>query len=509
MPPSRAPMTPARRLFAIDLRSLAVFRMGLAAWILADLLLRAPDVASLLSDGGLLPGPTVLAHSPPALTLWSLYFCGASPLAQGCVMAAQAVAAVLLFVGFRTRLMTFLSWLFLVSLDARNPLVIGGWDTLAELMTFWGMFVPLGATLSVDGAGRELDEPREFSTGTIAMLSQVVLLYVFAGLHKHQAPAWRDGTAVLNALGTPELAHAPGALLAGYPRLIGALTHAVVYFEVLGPLALFSPVFHVPLRLAATLGFVFLQVGFGACLAVSLFPFISTTVMTLFIPTELWDRYPWLERRLAAPFAWPARALARWRAREPRWQLVRWERGLVALLVLYVAVWNLATLDRRFLENTGRRTIPLEGRGYRPPHPICWLGLSLKLNQAMTMFLGPDGSTEWHEVHLKFSDGSKSDLFLDGARLVATPPDPSRQFGLAGARFGNFWAVLPGYPWAHTHVGAYLCRTWRAEHPGEPRLVELTLYRVHQQVSGDPRSAIRRWPVFGHLCAVEDGELEP
>lgn len=499
------PMTPVRRLFAIDTRSLALFRMALAAWIVLQVSLRLPDLPALLADGGAIPRATVLAHTPPPLSIWSVYLIAESPLAQAILACAQLACAVLLFFGWRTRLMAFASWLFLVSLEARNPLTCSGYDALAQLLAFWAMFVPMGAALSVDRALS--DEPREtsvFSAGSIALLAQVALLYVFAGLHKYQSPAWQNGTAMITAFSTPEYVNGLGRFIRLSPALLTALTYAVVYFEVLGPLALFSPVLHVPLRAVVTLAFVVMQVGFGACLAVTLFPFISIAGMAAFVPPEFWSRFPWFERALERVATAPAQLVSRFGHSRPAWGLARWERGLIAALTLYVALWNLATLDPRFLVATSRRAVPLAGRGYRPPHWVCWLGLSLRLNQAMTMFTEVDGAAEWNEVRVRTATGTTT-WYIDGGHITREKPPQERQFTMRSLRWGNFWTVIPAYPWAHTHTGAYLCRRLRAEHP-DVRHLELTVYRTHQRAPGAP---LKRFGVFGHLCAVEDGELEP
>lgn len=508
-------MTFARRALGIDARSLALFRMGLAAFVLVDLALRLQDLSALYADDGVLPRETILAHFPPAMTLWSLYQLGGSVLFQGSMALVQAVCAGLLGIGFRTRLMTVLSWMFLVSWDVRNPLVIQGGDTLAQLMLFWSMFVPLGAAFSVDRAlapepDRGPEDTRIFSTGTIALLGQVFLLYTFAGLHKYRSPVWQAGTAVLNSLSTLEMQRPYGAFLVNFPRLLEVLTHAVVYFEILGPFLLFCPFLHVPLRNLVTLGFVGLQVGLGSCLMLGLFPLISTLVMALFIPTEVWDRHPRLERLLARPF-WGR--LARWfSGLSPGPAVFRpgaFQSAGVALLLLYVAVWNLFTLDRDFLDATARRRIPLYGRGYRPPHRLLWLGFVLRINQAMTMFVWPDGTAQWQMVRATYADGTSAELFLDRASLVRDEPEPRSRFGMTRFRWGNFWGNLPAQPWAHTHAGAYICRLYRREHPGAA-LTGLTLYRVSHKVAGDRTGPpTRRYLLLGHLCAVEDGELEP
>ena len=53
-----------REIFAVDLRSLALFRMGLGLCVLVDLAMRAPDLVGLYGDAG--------AHARSAVGLAAL-----------------------------------------------------------------------------------------------------------------------------------------------------------------------------------------------------------------------------------------------------------------------------------------------------------------------------------------------------------------------------------------------------------------------------------------------------
>src|SRR2546428_1961581 len=64
----------AQRLFAIDARSLAAFRVGLALVVLFDLATRARDLRAHYTDDGVLPRATLLTlmpHSPMSLHMLS------------------------------------------------------------------------------------------------------------------------------------------------------------------------------------------------------------------------------------------------------------------------------------------------------------------------------------------------------------------------------------------------------------------------------------------------------
>ena len=130
----------------------------------------------------------------------------------------------------------------LLYLHARNPMVLLVGDDLLRMLLFWSMFVPLGASYSVDAALQTEPEqvPKSvFSAGTFALLAQVVILYVVSALQKSGAE-WRDGTAIYYALSADMFARPLGVWLLQFPRLLSLMTPATRWFEFWGPLFCFS-----------------------------------------------------------------------------------------------------------------------------------------------------------------------------------------------------------------------------------------------------------------------------
>lgn len=91
-----------RELFEIDLRSLAVFRIGLALSILADLTQRARDIGIHYSDAGILPREFLLSHPAIHAGALSLHALSGSEGWIGFLFAVHACAALALLLGFRT-----------------------------------------------------------------------------------------------------------------------------------------------------------------------------------------------------------------------------------------------------------------------------------------------------------------------------------------------------------------------------------------------------------------------
>ena len=127
--------------------------MALGACLLVDLLLRFPQIDDFYTDNGVLPREALLLYRAPVLSLHMAS--GAWPFQAG-LLLLSIVAAVGLIAGYRTRLVTVVSWVALVFLQARNPLAAHAGDRLLKALLFWGMFLPLNGRWSVDDKRQEL-----------------------------------------------------------------------------------------------------------------------------------------------------------------------------------------------------------------------------------------------------------------------------------------------------------------------------------------------------------------
>ena len=144
-----------KELFGIDLRSLALFRICLGLIILIDLLTRLPDLNTFYTDAGLLPRAALVGQPQ----LISAHLMNGTVWFQAVLFLIQGVCAVGLLVGYRTRLMTWLSWVLMVSLHWRFRSILGGGDEYLRYLLFWSVFLPLGARWSVDRALDDSVEP--------------------------------------------------------------------------------------------------------------------------------------------------------------------------------------------------------------------------------------------------------------------------------------------------------------------------------------------------------------
>jgi len=278
-------------VLSIDLRSLALFRIMLASCVAIDFVLSLVDFTALFSDTGVLPRNAAIEFWPSSVTS-SLYLMTGLPLLTDLILVAHGVAIFALLIGYRSRLAAALCFLFTASLQGRNYLVLQGSDDLMRLLLFWAMFVPIGGMWSVDAAFNEERPPRYvLSIGAFALQCQALFVYFFGALIKTQSAVWlSSGTAVGLALADSTYGTDIGRLVLAFPGLLRALTAGVMSLELLTPLLIWFPRCNTQVRLIALALLVLMHFGFVILLHVGIFPLVSLTSLTLFLPPAVWDR---------------------------------------------------------------------------------------------------------------------------------------------------------------------------------------------------------------------------
>jgi len=278
-------------LFGADLRSLAAFRIVLALLVLADLASRATDLTAHYTDRGILPR-TALTQEVLSRWSFSLNLMNGETFFQALLFGITALAALALLVGYRTRLMTAIVWVALLSIQYRNPLVMTSGDTLLRMLLFWSMFLPLGAHWSVDRALKAAPprlSMRFLSLATVALFMQIAFMYWFTAILKSGAE-WRvDNSAIYYTLSIDQVATPFGSYLLGFPELLELLTFSTLWLEILGPFLLFCPVFTNLVRTGAVATFMSLHFGIWLTMNIGIFPWIAALCMVCFLPGSFWD----------------------------------------------------------------------------------------------------------------------------------------------------------------------------------------------------------------------------
>lgn len=423
-------LTLLRRPFVFDLRALALLRAAVALVLLTDLAVRSTDLEAHYSNMGVLPLQVLFEYNWNPY-LFSLHSASGLWQVQAVLFVGAAVVAVALLLGYHTRLATAVSWVLLVSLQNRNPLISQGGDDLLRMLLFWGFFLPWGRVYSWDARRRPTPTDLSyFSAATVAYVVQIALVYWCTALLKSGAEWTTEGTALYYALSLDQVLMPGGKLIYPYPELLRTLTFATYYLEKFLPFALFLP-FWVPwwrlLVVGVLLGF---HLGISLTLFVGLFFLINmASVLGLLPPVAM----ECLERRLvpAAQRLGPrvAARLAPWQSRLAAWQrpvrlqlsssvevsaglrrlLLGMREGLVAGVLVYVCWWNLDSIVNP------RWTMR---------EPLRWLGYFVRIDQHWGMFapavFKDDG---WYILDATTTDGRHLDL--NRAAAPTTPAKPA------------------------------------------------------------------------------------
>lgn len=407
-----------RRPFVLDLRALALLRMGTAAVILLDLAIRSTDLEAHYSNLGVLPVGALVEH---AWTPYQFSLHASSGLwqIQAILFALAAAAALALLVGYHTRIVTLLSWVLLVSLQNRNPLIGQGGDDLLRMLLFWGFFLPWGRVWSRDARAQPLPASYDYcSAATVAYIVQLALLYWCTALLKSGREWTQDGTALYYALSLDQLLLPGGRLLYPYPDLLRTLTFATWYTELLLPFALFIP-FRVAwwrfLVIGVLAGF---HLGISLTLFVGIFFIINfVSLLGLLPPVALnWltPRVGWAQHLYTHLPAWPLP----WQLRVERTRsfsaasvsLARVVREAIVFTILaYVCWWNVDDISRK--------------PGRWMSEPTRWLGYLFRIDQHWAMFaptvFKDDG---WFILEGTTQSGQVLDLNREGVPVSYTKP---------------------------------------------------------------------------------------
>lgn len=482
-----------RRRLAVDRRALAALRIALGLLLFADLALRSRALVAHYTDHGVLPRAALRA-TYGSLADISLHALSGGLWLQVVLFVLAALAALALAAGYRTRLATVVSWLLLVSLHARNPMLLNAGDSLLRRLLFWGLFLPLGSRWSLDalqrdetsGSGDDGAGTTVAGVATAALLVQVVLVYAVNAVIKFRSEAWLGGTAIRYVFGIDHLTVLLGDALAGQGALLSAMGYAWFGLLVLSPLLLLLTGW--PRALLAA-GFAGGHLGMALTLRLGPFPFVSMAALLPFLPPRGWavadaglgtlvpaesrtrarKRADGLARRLPAGPTLPddLRASGRQAA-----------TVVVAALLVVVLVWNAVSV--------GAVPAPPEVRDASEEYR--W-----------DMFAPEPRRTDgWYVAPATLPSGERVDAWSGGAVSWAPPPETADTF--ATHRWFVYLLDLrrPSGADLRDEFGAYLCRRTAARHGTTPTRVSVTY--VERPVRLDGQTGTRRIDLGTYDC---------
>lgn len=372
-----------RRVFYLDLRMLALFRIGLGIVVLVDLVQRSFSFQAHYTQSGVLPVEEASWFADFA-ALMPLHLWFPSDAAQISFFLIQAVAAIALVLGVQTRLATVVCWLLVNSLQLRNPVLLYGADRELAAVLLWAMFLPLGARWSLDGRQRcrWIGVDRVAGWAAAGLILQVGLIYFTSVLSK-SGGTWRDGSAILLALNVDAYTRSAGRLLLSFGDSLRWLTYGTLLIECLAPCMFLAGKFE-RIRWIGCLALIAMQGGFLFLLSVGLFPWISMVALVALIPWRSSVDCSKTHTKLSNG----------------------WGERVAALFVLMMLFWQITLVPLQFKNSA------LMGK---MPDAMAWVYKVTRLAQSWSMFSpDPPDRDGWYVLEWSTGDSESIDLLQGG-----------------------------------------------------------------------------------------------
>ena len=482
----------ALKNYGIDTRALGAFRIGLGALLLCDLYSRSLHLTAHYTDAGFMPRDRLVGGWSHHL-FYSFHNYGGNATSQILLFAIAGVFALMLLVGYRTRLAAVMSWLLLTSLQGRNYLILQGGDDILRVMLFWSLFTPLAARFSVDAvlASRKKHAPpvpiRVLSIGALALVCQLFAMYVVSAILK-AGPAWHEtGHAIHLALHHHAFASPFGIWLAQLPASVlrnGA--YAVWWLELVGPFLFFVPIKTHWFRTALALTYIAFHFGLFLSMELGHFPWVCMVGWIVVLPSWFWDKpfaklasalrlTPWFEAASAR-----AQALVKILGRRlvtsaPRGPVLapsrRWSTALAALLVIYAAQGT---------AYAAKHQGNVDGAVYEPL-------MMIRLNANWGMFApNPPSDSGWFVFVAKQKTGLSIDPWRGGEPVDWEKPEvPSATYKTQRWRKFLDNIINPRHAVVRPYFLRWMCNDWNQRHTGLDQVSEIEFFHMVQRV---------RWP---------------
>ncbi|MGR8008670.1 HTTM domain-containing protein [Streptomyces hypolithicus] len=154
------------------------------------------------------------------------------------------LAALLFMLGWKTRAMNILHYVFLWSLHQRNPVLLDGGDNITVIVLVFFVFIDSGSRFSLDARSRKRESFEDqqslryraasllHNAGILSVILQICTVYLVSGMYKVQGERWQNGTALYYILRVNEFGW-PGVNRFIYESatLVVAITYATVFFQ--------------------------------------------------------------------------------------------------------------------------------------------------------------------------------------------------------------------------------------------------------------------------------------
>jgi hypothetical protein len=484
-----------RSRFALDLRSLAAFRIAVGTILVVDALLRTRDFGLMFAPDGFFPPATLRQTWNSAPSIWSAAFLVDAAWWGGLVLAVQGLAGGCLACGWKTRAATIAAWAAQLSVVRRTLPATNAGDAWLGALLFWSMFLPLGAAWSADrwkrragstaaGGPAAVEERSISSVASAALMLQVLVVYLTAGLAKWN-DSWLSGEAVRRALSVHDHGTAFGMWIAGTAWLARPLTWSVLGMEIVLPL-LYLLVPRPRIRLAIAGVFVLFHLAIQVTMSVGLFAAIGIAAWLALIPGAAWQS---LVRIADRPASTGAAGGGFDPGTRPTPGRLAWPASAACAFLFALA--SVAVVHGLAPARWGR--LP---QAIAAPLNLCGL------TQEWGMFGVVYPTEQWVYGPALLADGRRVDLLRHGAVLDADEPRGGCG-SLPHHRWHKLVWMLPAarYRPLAGHVAAALVRDWNSRHGPDARVVEIEIRFVIRDAAPAAASRFEQllasWPERG------------
>ncbi len=276
-----------------DLAPLSLFRILYGIQLFNWIWQLYPNLTALFTDEGILPRRSLLTTFADRFTLLT-------PFGEwwqvAVVWALSLVVALLLTIGWRSRLMSFLAFLIVTSFSFRDPLIIDGADIVFRLLPLWMTFSDPGARYSIDAlarATRGTPTGRGFALPLRILEFQVAWIIAATGLEKVTGTLWPQGLATYYSL---QLEHTFARSWANPLATNVTLANLTSWGTMAVELSFLPLTMLLPSRITRLIAVVLaagLLLGIVVLMNVGNFPMIMLSALVLFVPPQ-WIK-EWVE----------------------------------------------------------------------------------------------------------------------------------------------------------------------------------------------------------------------
>ncbi|MEO6670244.1 MAG: HTTM domain-containing protein [Ferruginibacter sp.] len=246
------------------------------------------DLTAHYSNAGVIP-LDILYKYVWNQSYWSLITLSDNPTLLIAFFLGILIASFLLFIGYRTQLMTALCWIGLVSIQNRNPIIYQGGDDLLRMLLFWSFFLPLSVSKSSYRTNKKTTYVN--NVASMAILCQILFPFLFSGLFKSINEWWSEGTSVYYAVNLDQIARPLSKWLSHQYTLTVFLSRITYACELIVFPVFMLPFYREQIRVLIVCFLLLFNLGTVLMFMIGIFPLCFFAALALFIPTSVWNRF--------------------------------------------------------------------------------------------------------------------------------------------------------------------------------------------------------------------------